>query len=321
MPLTPFHFGPILLFGYLLRRRMDLVTFLIASVILDVRASLVFFGILPGPNHGLFHNTYLGALVVALGFAGCVLLFFRQFPSIAQKLSTRPESVKYITIASVAGTWSHVTLDAFTHSEMQPFYPLAGNPLYHLISPFLVYGLCMLAFLVFAGIAVVLIIQDIRKNGVTHNGSPKRMQKISLVLGVVIGIVVGMLAIIGVTSILNELLGISTFDVTIERINSTHAAVSWTTEQPTHGYIKTYVSHQCGPAFGKRVTINIINDSSFTRTHLIVAPIYDMKANINVTDIPGTGSLKSYRVEAVSAGEIEKVGVSILHRNLSQMCQ
>lgn len=39
MPLTPFHSGPTLLFGYLLRRRMDLVTFLVASVILDAFTS------------------------------------------------------------------------------------------------------------------------------------------------------------------------------------------------------------------------------------------------------------------------------------------
>jgi hypothetical protein len=60
MPVTPFHFGPALLIEYLLRRRIDLGTFLIASVITDVRAMLVFFGLLPEPLHGPFHQTYLG---------------------------------------------------------------------------------------------------------------------------------------------------------------------------------------------------------------------------------------------------------------------
>lgn len=289
MPLTPFHFGPTLLFGYLLRRRIDLVTFLIASVILDVRAMLVFFDLLPEPLHGPFHNTYLGALVVALGFAGCVLLFSRRFPSIVQKISTKPESVKSVTLASVAGTWLHVTLDAFGHSGMQPFYPFSGNPLYRLIDPFLVYGLCMLAFLVFAGIIAVSTLRDIREYGLMHDKLRKRMVITSLVLG---GVVVGVLVTTGATALLNELLGISTFDVTVERLNSTHAAISWTTEQPTHGYIKTYVSHQCGPAWGNRTTVNIINDSSLTRTHLIVAPIYDVNASVNLTDIPGKGPLK-----------------------------
>jgi hypothetical protein len=130
----------------------------------------------------------------------------------------------------------------------------------------------------------------------------------------------GVVVTTGTTAILNSLLGIGTFDVTVERINSTHAAISWTTEQPTHGYIKTYVSHQCGPAWGNRTTVNIINDSSVTRTHLIVAPIYDVNASVNLTDVPGNGPVKWYRVEAVSAGDVERIGMSLVNRNLSQAC-
>jgi membrane-bound metal-dependent hydrolase YbcI (DUF457 family) len=153
MPLTPFHFGPTLLIGYPLRSRMDLVTFLMASVITDVRAILVFFGILSGPLHGMLHNTYLGSFAVALGFAGSVLLFSRRYPSIAQQISSRPESVAAVVLASVAGTWLHVTLDGFLHPDMQPFYPLAGNPLYHFggIAWVIIYGLCILTFPVFMG--------------------------------------------------------------------------------------------------------------------------------------------------------------------------
>lgn len=65
MPLTPFHFGPALLLEYLLRRRIDFGTFLLANVITDVRAMLVFFGVLPELLHGPFHQTYLGALPAA----------------------------------------------------------------------------------------------------------------------------------------------------------------------------------------------------------------------------------------------------------------
>ena len=128
MPFTPFHFGPALLFGYSLRRRMNLVTFLIANVITDVRATLVFFGVLAGPLHGSLHNTYLGAFAVALVFAGGVLLFSRQFPRLAQRMSSQSESAKAVVLASVSGTWLHTTFDAFLHPDMQPFYPLSGNP-------------------------------------------------------------------------------------------------------------------------------------------------------------------------------------------------
>jgi membrane-bound metal-dependent hydrolase YbcI (DUF457 family) len=126
---------------------MDIVTFLIANVIVDMRATLVFFDVLSGPLHGPLH-TYLGAFVLALVLAGSVLLFSRWFPSVAQRVSSRPESVAAVSIASVTGTWLHVTLDAVLYSEMQPFYPLAGNPWYGLTSYFVVYGSCALAFLI-----------------------------------------------------------------------------------------------------------------------------------------------------------------------------
>lgn len=157
MPFTPFHFGPGLLFGYPLRHRMDFVTFLIANVIVDVRATLVFFEILSGPLHGLLH-TYLGAFALAVVLAGSVLLFSRWFPTIAQQVSSRPESVPAVALASIAGTWLHVTLDAILYPEMQPFSPFSGNPWYGLASVFTIYGLCALAFLIggsVAGISVV----------------------------------------------------------------------------------------------------------------------------------------------------------------------
>jgi membrane-bound metal-dependent hydrolase YbcI (DUF457 family) len=157
MPFTPFHFGPGLLFGFPLRRRMDFVTFLIANVIVDVRATLVYFGFLSGPLHGPLH-TYLGAFVLALVLAGSVLLFSRRFPSIAQRVSSRPRSLTAVGLASIAGTWSHVTLDAILYPAMQPFYPISGNPWYGLTSLFVIYGLCVLAFLIGGGVTGISII-------------------------------------------------------------------------------------------------------------------------------------------------------------------
>lgn len=147
------------------------------------------------------------------------------------------------------------------------------------------------------------------------------MQRASVGLGILIGaVVVG--GIVGAGTAIDSLQGVGTPNTTVERINSTHAAITWTTEKPTHGYLKTSAARQCGPAWGQRKTVNKINDSSLTRTHLIVAPIYDLnKSQVNLTNIPGNGSLKSYQVAAVTVGETEEVGTSIVKRNLSQTCQ
>lgn len=277
MPLTPFHFGPTLLFGYPLRRRLDLGTFLVASVILDVHATLVFFGILSGSQHGPLHNTLLGAFAVALVFAGIVLLFSRQFPWVAHHVSSRPESAPCVILASVAGTWSHVILDAFTHPEMQLFYPLAGNPLYGLIDPFIIYGLCALSFLLVVGLVGITIIRTVQKHGLAYYRPQDRIWKVSLAVGIVIGVIVGVVAAAGAASTINAVSGIGSPEVTVERINETHAAVTWTTDKPTSGYLRTDVSHHCGPAWGRRIPAKRFNDSSVTRTHIVIAPIYDLQ--------------------------------------------
>lgn len=321
MPLTPFHFGPSLLVGYLLRRRMDFVTFLVASVITDLRATLVFFGVLSGPRHGLLHNTYLGSFAVALVFAGIVLLLFRRFPSIAQHVSSRPVSAKSVTLASISGTWLHVTLDVFTHSSgMQPFYPLLGNPLYGLVGPFTIYGLCVLGFLLFGGIVSVRAIRTVREHGFAYYTSDGRIWKTTLVVGIVVGVVAGAVGAAGTAALIDTVSGISSPDVTFERVNDTHAAVTWTTEKPTRGYLITSVSHQCGPAWGNRTTVNRINDSSVTRTHLVIAPIYDLQSQANRTNVSGETSLKWYQVTAMAVGDSETIGTSVVSRNLSGSC-
>lgn len=126
----------------------------------------------------------------------------------------------------------------------------------------------------------------------------------------------------GALTTVDKLNGVGNPNTTVERINNTHAAVTWTTEKPTHGVLKMSVSRQCGSAWGQRETFNKINDSSVTRTHLIIAPIYDLnKSQVNLTSVPGNGSLKSYQVATVTVGDMERVGTDIVKRNLSQSCQ
>lgn len=144
MPFTPFHFGPALLFGVPLRRRLDFITFLIGNVIVDVRATLVFFGVLSGRLHGPLH-TYLGASILAGVLAGGVLACARWAPGVMYKVSSRPDSVGAVLLASLTGTWLHVTLDSILYTDIRPLAPLTVNPLYGVTSMGVVYAGCMLA--------------------------------------------------------------------------------------------------------------------------------------------------------------------------------
>lgn len=134
MPFTPFHFGPGILLGLFLLKKIDFPTFLAANIIIDWRAFLVFFGLWNGPLHGWVH-TYIGATIMAI-ILGSVMLYIR--PLIDKQLREM-KIVQEVTkgkifLASFSGTFLHVTLDAFHHPYMQTFMPLDSRPLYGLMS-------------------------------------------------------------------------------------------------------------------------------------------------------------------------------------------
>lgn len=145
----------------------------------------------------------------------------------------------------------------------------------------------------------------------------------SVIVGIAIaGIVVA--GFVGVTTAIDKLNGIDTSDVTVERINETHAVVSWTTEEkPTRGSIRIAASREvngkCGRAWGE--TFKIFKDSSKSRTHLMIVPLYDIDLpHSNYTAVPGNGSLKWYEVRAVSMSDGETVFNDFQRHNLSQAC-
>ena len=56
--------------------------------------------------------------------------------------------MRHIISASLIGTYSHVLLDSFLYSEMNPFFPLLGNPFLGLLGFGFVYNLCVVLGLV-----------------------------------------------------------------------------------------------------------------------------------------------------------------------------
>ncbi len=65
MPLTPFHLGPALFFGLLLFPVINLPTFLIANIIVDIEPFSVLYLGLEYPLHGFFHS-FLGGSIIAI---------------------------------------------------------------------------------------------------------------------------------------------------------------------------------------------------------------------------------------------------------------
>ena len=143
MPFTPYHFGPAFLIGVLAFPALDIAALMISSVVLDLEPLAVLMFGLPGPLHGNLH-TFLGATIVAVLIA-CVIWVIR---TPLQKLLSlfalsHEPTFNGVLIASVIGTYSHVLLDSFLYAEMNPFFPLLGNPLLGLIEEAAVYQFCV----------------------------------------------------------------------------------------------------------------------------------------------------------------------------------
>ena len=56
MPFTPYHVGPALLVALLLYPLLDISTFLVASLILDLEPLAVILGLAKWSMHGVFHS-------------------------------------------------------------------------------------------------------------------------------------------------------------------------------------------------------------------------------------------------------------------------
>jgi len=129
LPFTPFHLGPGLLFGLLLFNYLDLPTFLVASVIIDIEPLLALSLNLNYPPHGYLH-TFMGGTIIALLLA-TVMSRVRGALAPLMSLFTLEQrtSFKGIVLASLSGIFSHILLDSPLYSDIRPFYPLESNPL------------------------------------------------------------------------------------------------------------------------------------------------------------------------------------------------
>ena len=144
MPFTPYHFGPGLLLGIIFFPFVDLATLLIASVILDLEPLSIIILNLPLPLHGFFH-TYLGATVVSLLLTVCIWPLRKHLNEIVSIFGLHQQSsFRQILPAGLIGTYSHVFLDSFLYAEMNPLYPLLGNPFLNLVSSISIYDFCVI---------------------------------------------------------------------------------------------------------------------------------------------------------------------------------
>ena len=128
MPATPLHIGIPGLISYYSPKRVDIVSAVIGSVIIDTDFFL--FLVFGTPVHGYLHS-FLSATVVAIALA--VILWLLNPSMIKLKKWFRWETEtgpKSLLAGAFIGTYSHIILDMLMYKEMNPLFPLKGNPFY-----------------------------------------------------------------------------------------------------------------------------------------------------------------------------------------------
>ena len=166
MPFTPFHLGPVLLFGLAFFSIFDLLTLLTASVIPDIEPFCILLFHISRYPHGFFHS-YLGSSILAILVAVIIYLFRDMLTKVMLKFQvSQKASVTKILFTSFIGIYSHVFLDSFLYNKMNPLYPLQGNPFVDIIPTYIadgvIYGFCGISFI----FGVTLYLYKIRKRTV-----------------------------------------------------------------------------------------------------------------------------------------------------------
>jgi len=165
MPFTPFHWGPALLIGMLLFPIFDLPALFVSSVILDLEGLSVITFHLSLPLHGFFHS-YLGASILGFLAATIVYYLYRWLSKITRLFKLEQKSsFKRILYTSLFGVYFHVFLDSFLYWEMNPFYPMYGNPFLGLISAYEIYWFSMISFPLGLALYAYRLFVAFRKSG------------------------------------------------------------------------------------------------------------------------------------------------------------
>ena len=119
MPITPFHFGPGVLFHSAAPPRVSFLAFVAANGITDVES---IYNVLAGnfPVHRFLH-TFVGAALVT----GLTIALFMATRRLARSVTLpnwfqwRQLSLPAVIVGAALGAFSHIVLDGIMHADMR----------------------------------------------------------------------------------------------------------------------------------------------------------------------------------------------------------
>ena len=148
MPFTPFHFGPSACVALPLHRYIDLPVFVLVNVAIDIEPLIVMTFDLSYPLHGYAH-TLLGGTIIGI-LCGILANYSKSYLRfVMEKILRLPykNSLKKYILSGILGSWLHILIDSPLYTDIKPFYPFNGNPLFGVIQSDLMYRYCALAYI------------------------------------------------------------------------------------------------------------------------------------------------------------------------------
>ena len=174
MPFTPYHFGPSGFVGLLLRRWIDVPTFILANVAVDVEVLVINLCNLSWPYHRYCHTLLIGT---AVGIAcGAICYFFKPLFQWAMRtawISYKTGLLKML-ISGILGVWFHVLIDGIYHYDVKMLWPIKKNPLWNIITKDQVELICLLCFIPLAIIYILAVRSFNRKRSGKINPPAKQ---------------------------------------------------------------------------------------------------------------------------------------------------
>jgi len=135
VPVTPFHFGPGVLFHAVAPRKISFIAFVAANCITDIESV---YNVLRGnfPVHRFLH-TFVGAALVA----AMTVALFMAMRRLARNIRLpnwfewQQLTLPAVIVGALLGSYSHIVLDGIMHADMRPFAPWSDdNPFLHFVS-------------------------------------------------------------------------------------------------------------------------------------------------------------------------------------------
>ena len=130
MPMTPLHLGLLAPINHFFPNKVSNLSFILVNLWFDAYAIAYFgFGLELGELHGPDTHSFIAAFATggAIAVGGFAYFVLKSFFVYTRK--NEDEAFAWV-LGAFLGAFTHILLDAMVHSEMQPFHPAEGNPLY-----------------------------------------------------------------------------------------------------------------------------------------------------------------------------------------------